>query len=283
MRILSINGGGSLGYITALFLREIEEKTRIPLFEQFDLIAGVSTGSLIAAALACGKSASEICEFYELGIPKIFDKSHTFIVSLFKSKYNNKNLIKCISDVFGELTINKTLTKLLVSSVCLTGSDARAKFWKSWEDSELLCDCLIASCSAPTYFDPYKIGEDYFIDGGLATNNLSMCAVADAIKLGYNRNDIKVLNIACLGRWAFPRDFAKNMDGVTSWIKNAIEVATHSTEAMAYYQISQIIDKHMLVQANSKSLLDSTDMNKLKKESEYLLQFVNPTVNFLLH
>ena len=51
IKILSIDGGGIRGIIPAIILSRIEEKTLKPIAELFDLIAGTSTGGLLALAL----------------------------------------------------------------------------------------------------------------------------------------------------------------------------------------------------------------------------------------
>lgn len=50
-KILSIDGGGIRGIIPATILAKIEEKIQKPIASCFDLIAGTSTGGLIALAL----------------------------------------------------------------------------------------------------------------------------------------------------------------------------------------------------------------------------------------
>jgi Patatin-like phospholipase/ABC transporter substrate binding protein len=64
-RILSLDGGGAKGFYTLGVLREIEGMAKRPLHEQFDLIFGTSTGAIIAALSALGKSVKEISDLYE--------------------------------------------------------------------------------------------------------------------------------------------------------------------------------------------------------------------------
>ena len=51
MRILAIDGGGIRGIIPALVLAEIEDRTGRRVADLFDLVAGTSTGGILAAAL----------------------------------------------------------------------------------------------------------------------------------------------------------------------------------------------------------------------------------------
>ena len=70
-RILSLDGGGAKGFYTLGVLREIEGMVRCPLYEKFDLIFGTSTGAIIAALLALGRSVKEISDLYEKHVPAV--------------------------------------------------------------------------------------------------------------------------------------------------------------------------------------------------------------------
>jgi uncharacterized protein len=59
-RILSIDGGGIKGALPASFLATIEKTTGEPIVDHFDLIAGTSTGGIIALGLGLGFTASTI-------------------------------------------------------------------------------------------------------------------------------------------------------------------------------------------------------------------------------
>ncbi len=63
-RILSLSGGGTRGIFQAVFLKELEKKLRTPLWQHFDLIAGTSTGAIIALAVALDVEISKIVELY---------------------------------------------------------------------------------------------------------------------------------------------------------------------------------------------------------------------------
>ena len=63
-RILALDGGGIKGAFAAAFLETIEEATGKRIAENFDLIAGTSTGGIIALGLGLGMSAREITQFY---------------------------------------------------------------------------------------------------------------------------------------------------------------------------------------------------------------------------
>ena len=71
-RILSLDGGGIRGVFTARVLEEWEERTELRVADHFDLVAGTSTGGLLAIGLGLGRSAKELRQFYENEGPVIF-------------------------------------------------------------------------------------------------------------------------------------------------------------------------------------------------------------------
>ncbi len=77
MRVLAIDGGGIRGIIPALVLTEIERRSGKRIFELFDLIAGTSTGGILACALCAPDPlpAEQLVAIYEEEGPAIFDRS----------------------------------------------------------------------------------------------------------------------------------------------------------------------------------------------------------------
>ncbi|NTW46909.1 MAG: patatin, partial [Chlorobaculum sp.] len=82
-RVLSLDGGGIRGVLTLEFLEQIEtllgkrspDPEQFRLCDYFDLIGGTSTGSIIAAMLACGFSAGEIKTLYRQLADEVFQQS----------------------------------------------------------------------------------------------------------------------------------------------------------------------------------------------------------------
>ena len=74
-RILSIDGGGIMGTQPASFLTSLEEDLDRPIGEYFDLIAGTSTGGILAIGLAMGLPARDLLDLYVRRGPHIFGQS----------------------------------------------------------------------------------------------------------------------------------------------------------------------------------------------------------------
>jgi uncharacterized protein len=75
-RILSLDGGGIRGVFPAAFLARLEEHLQHPIGHYFDLIAGTSTGGIIAIGLGLGLPAADILKLYVDQGPAIFDQEH---------------------------------------------------------------------------------------------------------------------------------------------------------------------------------------------------------------
>lgn len=92
-KILSLDGGGIKGVFIASLLAEIEEKRNLKICDYFDLIAGTSTGGIIAAALALGMSARTVEKLYTTHAKDIFpQKSWRGLFRIWGGKYSSKPL-----------------------------------------------------------------------------------------------------------------------------------------------------------------------------------------------
>ena len=205
--ILSIDGGGLRGAYSAYLLKRIEEQWGIEWCDRFDLFAGTSTGSIIAAGLAHCRSASSLYELYAKQAYLIFRRRwfDNFIpfglASLLASRYSNDALRACLYELFGNTRLKDISVPLIIPSVDIGGG--RVHVFKSAYDPEfhrdpevLVADAVVASCSAPTYFDPYMIDHYPLTDGGLWANNPALVAAIEAKRrLGVDLCDLRILSI----------------------------------------------------------------------------------------
>jgi patatin-like phospholipase/acyl hydrolase len=167
------------------------------------LIAGTSTGAIIAAGIASNIAAGEIVDLYKEHAEGIFKpkKFSSKLSSLRRSEYKADYLHQTLYGVFGEKTLGQLEKPLLIPSTDIGNGCVhvfKSGYLKSFvrDANILVSDAVLASCSAPTYFDPHKIDSYLLADGGLWANNPSLAAVIDAEKrLGINRDDIQILTI----------------------------------------------------------------------------------------
>ena len=218
-RILALDGGGLRGILTLGMLARIEALLRerhgggkdFRLAHYFDLIAGTSTGAIIAAALAKGMSVAEVLAEYQALGQKVFQKSF-FRNGLLRAKYDQTKLSAELQRVYGkDTTLGSTdlITGLVIVTKRLdTGSpwpimnNPRGRYFDGNHQGRLgnseypLWQVVRASTAAPMYFDPETMtiaerdGSDpvrgEFVDGGVSPfNNPALQALMAATLDGY--------------------------------------------------------------------------------------------------
>ena len=215
-RILSIDGGGILGAFPAAFLAELERELDRPVGSYFDLIAGTSTGGILALGLGMGMRASEILDLYENRGSDIFGGNRGMLANFlvrnlrcvrwcFRNKYDSDRLRKVLRDVFGEKLIGEAKTRLVVpawnpltKSVHIYKTAHHPRLRTDYRSS--VVDAALATSAAPSYFQQHVTQHGVgLIDGGIWANNPVAVAVVEAIAvLGWPRESLHVLSLGCL-------------------------------------------------------------------------------------
>jgi len=191
-RILSFDGGGFLGLYGATMISNIQEEffPRENVHDHFDLIAGTSTGGIIALGLAAGLSPQTLVEFYDTHGPAIFGRrSRKGLFGLFSTKYSNSYLKDILDQCLGDRLMRDAKTAVLVPAINMSTSKevvfkahtnkkkpiARRKKYR-------MADVALATSAAPTYFPKHQFSDYHgLIDGGLWQNNPSLLAVFEAL------------------------------------------------------------------------------------------------------
>jgi patatin-like phospholipase/acyl hydrolase len=231
VKVLSIDGGGIRGLIPALVLAEIERRTGRPTADLFDLIAGTSTGGILACGLTRpgpdGRplhSADALAELYRTEGPKIFDRSLrkevTSVGGLIDERYDDTALNQALATYLGGARLKDAVTDVFVTAYDIKDRfafffrSARARADDAYDFS--MADAARATAAAPTYFEPVEVTDAAgartypLIDGGVYAVNPSMCAYAEVVGAG---SDISV--IAALGTGAHTKAYA--IDDVRGW------------------------------------------------------------------
>ncbi|AFY43562.1 patatin-like phospholipase family protein [Nostoc sp. PCC 7107] len=336
-RILSLDGGGIRGLVAATILAAIEQQINQPLHEYFNLIAGTSTGSILAAAIATGRSSQNIIDLYTQKSSRIFPYSSLFSLQrlplIFKygisaPKFSDAGLTQVLQENLGEIK----LFDIPEPKLLITAYDTIARepiIFKSWrQDKDYgnvpLWEICVCSASAPTYFPAHKLDrivkgtveratedtvtldgyashtENLYnntqirivsgtgsgqtrtiktykgytrvalldspwetipdntatysikcmysaIDGGVAANNPSACAVAEALRLGHSIEDITILSIGTGDRTRIiPFQQAESW-GLIQWAQPLIGILLDASSGVHEYITDQIIpDKQIL-------------------------------------
>lgn len=204
-RILTIDGGGIKGAFPAAFLAEVEARIGGPVADYFDLIAGTSTGGIIALGLGLGLTATEILELYEKNGRRIFPHTLGFsLPGVFRAKYAKAALPQILHEAFGNRRLGESRTRLVVPSLNL--ATEYVHLYKTSHHPGLTKDLhvpvvevALATVAAPTYFPVHLSPEGVpFIDGSVWARNPLGLAVIEAIGiLEWPRDAIRVLSLGC--------------------------------------------------------------------------------------
>ena len=190
--ILAVDGGGTRGIYAAQILARVEEALGQTVKDCFDLLAGTSTGSIIAGAAAAGIPLGEVVGLFERESPRIFGRARfPSLISVFlRSRYSRATLEKVLQEYLPQTVLRDVSTPLMITSADITTGGVHVFKSRYLGDlgepyerdgDVLLRDAILASCAAPTYFDPKAVGPYLLTDGGLWANNPSIIALTEAI------------------------------------------------------------------------------------------------------
>jgi patatin-like phospholipase/acyl hydrolase len=269
MLILSLNGGGTCGYMSAALLAKAEAEIGSLSSEIFKLVSGVSTGAIIAGAIGCGISASMIMKLYKELASDIFGHKNW---CPWKSWYSADKLEASVKGLL-DYQFNTARTKIMIHAAGINGPDVlKPKFWKSWKECDTLKtnDIVVASCSAPIYFPPKVIDQNVYIDGGFVSNNPSTCALVEALRLNIELSDIRLLNINCGEQKGF--DKAQKLDSILKWIPKISSLPTlaiRTGERSVAYQAATLLGPRYVEIGPSVDLpMDTLDFGIMDKAVE---------------
>lgn len=208
IRILSLDGGGIRGIMEVIALSTIEKELGKPVSQIFDLIAGSSTGGLIALGLSIGDenkqpvySAASLLPFYiQLGKDVFRSSLRHKIASgfgLWGPKYQNKGLEKHLRLVLGDRMMSEAIVPIMLTGYHVegeTGIEFSSQDAVRFPEDK---DCLmrevgLATSAAPVYFDLANVNFSWGVlravaDGGLYRNNPALLAYVNARRMYPNR------------------------------------------------------------------------------------------------
>jgi len=260
LRVLALDGGGIRGVIPATLLADIERRCGKRIGELFDLIAGTSTGGILALGLTTpdpadpGRpryAAQDLVDLYTEKGRLIFRSSLWYrlvtLFGLFGSKYVVSGLDKTLADYFGDARLKEAVAEVLITSYDLEGRDswflARHKARADPGSDFPIRHVARATSAAPTYFRPEQLLVDpptAMVDGGVFANNPAMCAYVEAIKLhGYQ--DVLVVSIGT-GQVKTPIHYLQARTwGLIGWARQLISVFMDGVSDTVEHQMGWLL------------------------------------------
>jgi len=256
-RVVSIDGGGIRGLVTTILLQRIIATPGLEnLFGTIDLVAGTSTGGLLALGIAHQLDLQRIRDVYIEKGPKIFaDSWLDDLVDLGKIRgadYDIKPLRRELKDLFGEATLGSLRKRVLITAFDLDNESPKAeeRTWKpklfhnfpgpSSDRGALAADVGLYTSAAPTYFP----SVDGYIDGGVYASNPAMCALAQTQDARYrptpSLNEVFLLSLGTGTSLQYIKGNYHDW-GYAQWVKPLINLMLDGTAGIADYQCSQIL------------------------------------------
>jgi patatin-like phospholipase/acyl hydrolase len=254
-RILSFDGGGVRGVLTTLLVERLTREH--PAFlKQVDLIAGTSSGGILALGLAAGRTPDECNQVYQARGAQVFgdsllDNIHDLGV-LRGAQYSNTKLKEALIDLFGGLTLGELPKQVLIASFELDNHNREPDGHRHWKPKffhntpgagadadQKVVDVALRTSAAPTYFPIYQ----GYIDGGVVAPNPSMCALAQAINpqaAAQSLDEIALISIGT-GRTS---NYLTEQDadwGLLQWAPHLLGIVTEASLSLPDYQCRQIL------------------------------------------
>lgn len=252
--ILAVDGGGVRGLVAAIVLDALDAEfaaigKNCAVADCFDLIAGTSSGSIIAAGLALpspdggpSPTPAEIRTFFEQESRRIFPSTWFCNIpvigrlpQLFGPLYDPAPLASALGERFGDVVFSSARRNLMIPVYSIDPRDivlfrGGPDYQNDPQGEEYALvrvrDAVIGSSAAPTFFPPHRIESPNrakrwtAIDGGVFLNDPAMAAVTEAMRL-FPGDELRVVSLGT-GRQTriYPFERAKRW-GFSQWISPA--------------------------------------------------------------
>lgn len=277
IRILSLDGGGIRGIISAKILCYLEAKLREHagqeafLADFVDMVAGTSTGGIITCAMLTPDDKGspkmdmqEILELYLKQGKEIFPYNwmRKYLSLAYNEQFDSNGIESIFQEKFHDIKLSELLKPCLVTSYEM--QKRFAKFFCSSEAKTnktkeyFVRDVARATSAAPTFYEPALIESEYgeemaYIDGGVFANNPTLCVYAEARKMFFSEilnnklkpdqptaKDMLIVSIGT-GNVQEPylyKDY-KNAGGI-NWIRPILDIMMSGNAETVQYQLKQM-------------------------------------------
>ncbi len=272
-RILSIDGGGIKGVIPGTILAALEKALGAPLANKFHMIAGTSTGGILASGLAHELPTSKLLDFYFKDDVSIFTSS--ILGSLEGPKYPAAPLEAALKDAFGDTKLSDLAHDLLCTSYDI---NARADMlFESWQARGistltptaadfLLRDVARSTSAAPTYFPPAiatsVAGKQYpLVDGGMFANNPALLAFVAARRLMPLAKRYLIVSLGT-GEVVNPIKYTDAQSwGLVGWASPLIDILFTAMNDTVDYELDQLAPmvSHLRLQSSLTGASEAMD------------------------
>ena len=292
-RILSIDGGGLRGILPAAVLAQCE--TRFldgrSVASRFDMIAGVSTGGIIALGLGKGMTANAILDFYLCRGDRVFPPTDGIVARAFgalrrihRSKHDRKVLEAELRKVFDDTLFGESMSRLVIPA--FEGVHGEPYIFKTphhpdykRDGKQKMASVANATSAAPTFLETYDLDGYAMLDGGILANNPIMNALVDALScFELDREDVRILSLGC-GQARYSISERQRKGGVLDW-RGIFDVASRAQSHDAIGQAGLLIGRQNLMRVDAPdadNLIGLDDFNRASVELPGMARTITDT------
>ena len=281
-RILSIDGGGIKGIFPAGVLTYLEEHCLggQPIGDYFDLIAGTSTGGIIALGLGAGLTARSLQDLYVNKGHRVFPpeqrlKGKHLFRRLSRNRYGRTALDELLCETLGAITLRESRYRLLIPATEAKHGDPAV--YKTphhpgyfLDGDKPMAEVAAATSAAPTYLKPVVQDGYILLDGGIWANNPTMMGLVEALTcFTVQRENIAILSIGC-GQDGFRIDSKQAAGaGQFQW-REIIYVAMHYQSLTAVNQAGLLIGRDKVTRLDRPEGAEPIDLDDWDKARRLL-------------
>jgi uncharacterized protein len=267
-RILALDGGGIKGAFSAAVLASFEKLLGGSIADHFDLIAGTSTGGILALGLACGLSAGEMLSFYRERGPVIFpmmrvhDRLYRATRHYIGVKFSQQQLFNELERAYsknGKKYIRDSKCRLVVpaydavSGACHVFRTPHHPLLVADENIDV-AEVALATSAAPTYFSSAKvrnlISNASYFDGGVWANCPAMAAIIEATcYLGIPLDRIDVLSIGTTSEPFTVK--AMGYRGLVGWRRKIVDLLMNAQMDSSINHAESLVGKPRFLRVNA--------------------------------
>jgi len=279
-QILSLDGGGIKGIFSAGVLAAIEEDQKIKITDHFDLIAGTSTGGIVAIGLGLGLRPREIVEFYVNEGPKIFPRylGLKWLQHWAWRKFSAKPLEDALKRCYQGKRFGDSTKRLVIPAYNLGEDDVY--LFRTPHHERLSHDYNVpawkvarATSAAPTFFPcAREVDSMRLIDGGIWANNPTLVALVEAV--GTLNVPLSAIHVLSLGTSdaIVHRKNRLNKGGIIAWAREnaAVDVIMRGQSIGVQNQARFLLGKDRIERLDPKVAADEFSLDGIHKADDLI-------------
>lgn len=268
-RILALDGGGIKGAFTASALATLEKSLGLSIVDHFDLVAGTSTGGILAIGLGMELNSQQLLQFYRERGPVIFPVTRLHqqwwrkVRHFFIPKYSQDVLFKELKKAYFPDDKKKVLgdSKCRLVIPAYDAVSGACHVFRTPHNQLLTSDkftnaaeVALATAAAPTYFSAAKvrnmIANATYFDGGVWANCPAMAAIIEAVC--YLDVPLDRIDILSIGTTEEP--FTVKMmkrSGILRWGKTLIELLINAQVESSVQHAERLVGEPRFLRINA--------------------------------